>query len=359
MKFIDEALITVRSGDGGRGCVSFRRERFIPKGGPDGGDGGKGGDVIFTTASQKRTLYHLQYKKHYKAKNGQGGQGNQKTGRGGDDVIIDIPPGTLVSDADTGEIIKDFTQPDETFIIAHGGRGGQGNLRFKSSTNRVPRFAQPGEPGQTLNLKLDLKLLADVGIMGFPNAGKSTLISVISSAKPKVADYPFTTLIPNLGVVKTDMGEPFVVADIPGLIEGAHTGAGLGIQFLRHIERTSILIHLIDALDIDPDNPLSRYRAINSELARYSPALSEKPQVVVLNKMDMPGADVAAELFESAVKDSKEEIDFICISAVTGKDIDKLKIKIVQYLDLYQKSPVRENSFQENQDHENYPANLF
>jgi GTP-binding protein len=333
VKFIDEAIITVRSGDGGRGCVSFRRERFIPKGGPDGGDGGKGGDVIFTTSSQKRTLYHLQHKRHYKAQNGQGGQGSQRTGRSGNDLIIEIPPGTIVSNAETGEILKDFTQADESFIIAEGGRGGQGNTRFKSSTNRTPRFAQPGEPGITLNLKLDLKLLADVGIMGFPNAGKSTLISVISSARPKIADYPFTTLTPNLGVVKTDMGEPLVVAEIPGLIEGAHTGAGLGIQFLRHIERTRILVHLIDAADIDPDNPLSRYNAINTELLKYSESLAKKPQIVVLNKMDMPGADVAAELFEMAVKEKAgKKLEFICISAVTGRGIDDLKLKIVQQL---------------------------
>lgn len=343
MKFIDEAIITVRSGDGGSGCVSFRRERFIAKGGPDGGDGGKGGDVIFTTASQKRTLYHLQHKKHYKAKNGRHGLGSQKTGRGGEDIIIELPPGTLVSDHETGQIIKDFTCADQTFVIAQGGRGGQGNIRFKSSTNRSPRFAQPGEPGQTLTVKLDLKLLADVGLMGFPNAGKSTLISVISSAKPKIADYPFTTLTPNLGVVTPDWGEPFVVADIPGLIEGAHTGAGLGIQFLRHIERTGVLIHLIDAADIDPDNPLSRYRAINSELIKYSKTLSEKSQLVVLNKMDLPGADVAAELFEMAVEDLKEQIDFICISAATGQGVDKLKSKIVKYLDLYREKLAQED----------------
>ncbi len=240
MKFFDEAFITVQSGNGGRGCVSFRREKFIPRGGPDGGDGGKGGDVILKSTSHRRTLYQFRYRREFKAKNGGHGQGRQKTGKNSDDLIIEIPPGTLVKDAETNDIIKDFTQPGESFIIAKGGRGGRGNTRFKTSTHRTPRFAQPGESGQFLKLKLELKLIADVGLIGLPNAGKSTLISVISSATPKIADYPFTTLTPNLGVVQTGWGKPFVVADIPGLIKGAHKGVGLGMRFLRHIERTHI-----------------------------------------------------------------------------------------------------------------------
>ncbi|GBC59326.1 GTPase CgtA [Desulfonema ishimotonii] len=329
MKFIDEATITVQSGNGGRGCVSFRRERFIPKGGPNGGDGGNGGNVILKASPRKRTLYQFRFKRLFRAENGRGGEGSQRTGRNGGDIVLEIPPGTLVSDAETGELLRDFTVVGETFVIASGGRGGLGNVRFKSSTNRTPRYAQPGEPGQTRTLKMELKLLADVGLMGFPNAGKSTLISVISSARPKIADYPFTTLTPNLGVVQTDWGEPFAVADIPGLIEGAHTGAGLGIQFLRHIERTRVLVHLIDATEIDPDAPLSRYKAINTELSRYSEKLAEKSQLVVLNKMDLPGADVAAELFQMAAGN----MEFMTISAATGQGIQALKARIVQLLD--------------------------
>lgn len=329
MKFLDEAFITVQSGDGGRGCVSFRREKFIPRGGPDGGDGGKGGDVIFKSSSHRRTLYPFRFKRQLKAQNGFYGQGKRKTGKKGDDLIIEIPPGTLIIDQDTNELIKDFTQPGEVYIIAEGGRGGQGNSRFKSSTHRAPRFAQPGEPGHFLKLKLELKLLADVGLIGLPNAGKSTLISVISSATPKIADYPFTTLTPTLGVVQAGWGEPFVVADIPGLIEGAHKGVGLGTRFLRHIERTRVLVHLIDISTIDPQNPLAEYETINRELANYSAQLMEKPQLVVLNKMDLPGTKEAARAFQAAVKDR----EMLQISAVTRKGVDNLTSMMIKYLE--------------------------
>ena len=328
MKFIDEVFITVQSGDGGRGCVSFRREKFVPRGGPDGGDGGKGGDVILQSTSRRRTLYPFRFRRQFKAKNGVHGQGKRKTGKNGVDLIIEIPPGTLVSDAETNDLLKDFTLPGETFIVAKGGRGGQGNSRFKSSTQRAPRFAQPGESGQYLKLKLELKLLADVGIIGLPNAGKSTLISVISSATPKIADYPFTTLNPTLGVVQPDQDESFVVADIPGLIEGAHKGAGLGIRFLRHIERTRILIHLVDASVIDPQNPLANYETINRELACYNPLLTEKPQILVLNKMDIPGTEHIPEIIQEAVTDRP----VMMISAAARKGIEALKLKIVEYL---------------------------
>jgi len=329
VKFIDEATVTVQSGNGGRGCVSFRREKFIPLGGPDGGDGGDGGSVIFVASLRKRTLYHFRYQKVFKAQNGGYGQGKQKTGKKGDNVVIEIPPGTLVTDVGTQEVIKDFVEPGDTLVIAKGGRGGQGNLRFKTSTNRAPRFAQPGESGQTLILNLELKLLADVGIVGLPNAGKSTLISVISSAKPKIAEYPFTTITPNLGVVKPGQGEPFVVADIPGLIEGAHTGIGLGIQFLKHIERTRILVHLIDAAAIDPAAPLHAYDIINTELLKYSQLLAEKPQIVVLNKLDVPGAEVGAQRFRDALKDKP----VLSVSAATRHGIDTLLSQIVLMLD--------------------------
>ena len=329
MKFIDEVFITVQSGDGGRGCVSFRREKFIPHGGPDGGDGGKGGDVILQSTSRRRTLYPFRFRRQFKAKNGVPGQGKQKTGKTAEDIIIEIPPGTLVSDAETNSLLKDFTQPGETYVVAKGGRGGQGNSRFKTSTRRTPRFAQPGESGQFLKLKLELKLLADVGIIGLPNAGKSTLISVISSATPKIADYPFTTLNPILGVVQPDQEEAFVVADIPGLIEGAHEGAGLGIRFLRHIERTRVLIHLLDASTIDPQNPLASYEIINGELAQYNPLLTEKPQIVVLNKMDIPGTEQVAKIIQTAIEDRQ----VLMISAATRKGIELLKLKLVEILD--------------------------
>ncbi|MEW6670876.1 MAG: GTPase ObgE [Thermodesulfobacteriota bacterium] len=329
MKFIDEVTITVQSGNGGRGCVSFRRERFIPRGGPDGGDGGDGGSVILRSTDRKRTLYHFQFKRSFNAKNGSGGEGSQKTGKNGSDLIIEVPPGTLVSDIATGQVIKDFLQADETFVAAKGGRGGRGNMRFKSSTNRAPRYAQPGEPGQTLTLKLELKLLADVGIIGLPNAGKSTLVGAITSAKPKTGAYPFTTLTPTLGVVKFDRREPFVVADIPGLIEGAHSGAGLGTRFLRHIERTHILVHLIDASGIDPSDPFKGYDTINRELAQYNKALVEKPQLLVLNKIDVPGSRELCQKFLTAAAGA----NVLLISAVTGEGLNELKKRLLQLLD--------------------------
>jgi GTP-binding protein len=330
VKFIDEAIITVRSGDGGNGCLSFRREKYVPLGGPDGGDGGKGGDVSLVSSQDRRTLYPFRFKHEFTAPRGGGGQGRQRTGKSGGDLVIEVPPGTIVRDAETGDIIKDFCLPGESFIIARGGRGGKGNTHFKSSTHRTPRFAQPGEAGEVKRLKLELKLLADVGIIGLPNAGKSTLISVISSARPKIADYPFTTLVPNLGVVKAGDREPFVVADIPGLIAGAHAGAGLGIRFLRHIERTRMLVHLIDASAIDPEKPLEAYTAINTELSSYSPDLARKPQIIALNKLDLPGTEERARAFKAALK---KRTRIHLISAATVKGVDQLLAQISNRLD--------------------------
>jgi len=330
VKFIDEAIITVRSGDGGNGCLSFRREKYVPLGGPDGGDGGKGGDVTLVSSQDRRTLYPFRFKHEFTAPRGGGGEGRQRTGKNGSDIVIEVPPGTIVRDAETGDIIKDFCLPGESFTVARGGRGGKGNTHFKSSTHRTPRFAQPGEAGEVKQLKLELKLLADVGIIGFPNAGKSTLISVISAARPKIADYPFTTLVPNLGVVKAGDREPFVVADIPGLIAGAHTGAGLGIHFLRHIERTRMLVHLIDASAIDPEKPLEAYAAINTELSSYSPDLARKPQIIALNKLDLPGTEERARAFKAALK---KRTKLYLISAATVKGVDQLLAQISNRLD--------------------------
>jgi GTP-binding protein len=331
VKFIDEAVITVQSGDGGNGCASFRRERFVPRGGPDGGDGGKGGDVILHSTSRRRTLYPFQFKRQFKAQKGGHGQGKQKTGKSGSDLVIEIPPGTLVRDAESNDLLHDFTDSGQNFIVLKGGRGGKGNLHFRSSTHRTPRFAQPGESGNILKLKLELKLLADVGIMGLPNAGKSTLISAMSSATPKIGSYPFTTLTPNLGVVQTDWAEPFVVADIPGLIAGAHQGAGLGVRFLKHIERTRILIHLIDASLILPQQPLDDYETINNELAQYSQGLAQKPQILVLNKLDLPGAEEKAEIFQSAL-DNIVDQDVLLISATKRTGITRLISKLLDVL---------------------------
>jgi GTPase len=329
VKFIDETVITVESGNGGRGCVSFRREAHVPRGGPDGGDGGRGGSVILSATSRHNSLYPFRFKRHFKAKNGGHGSGKQKTGKNGEDVIIEIPPGTLVLDADTGTLLKDFDKTGEAFTVANGGIGGLGNRRFKSSTHRAPRFAQPGTPGEAITLKLELKLIADVGIIGLPNAGKSTLIQAVSSAHPKIGDYPFTTLVPNLGVVETKWGHPFVMADIPGLIEGAHKGAGLGIRFLRHIERTRILIHLVDGAAIDCMDPLSAYHTINRELSGYNPALEKKPQIVVINKQDLPGVDQTIACFMEAAK----ETPVFCISALTGQGVQDVLSEIRTLLD--------------------------
>jgi len=331
VKFIDEALIHVSAGNGGPGCVSFRREKYIPKGGPDGGDGGKGGDIIIRTASRRRTLQQFRYKRHFKASNGGPGQGKQKTGKGGEDIVIEVPPGTIVRQAESKTLIKDFIRAGESFVVAKGGAGGRGNRRFATSTRQAPRYAQPGLPGETLSLQLELKLLADVGIIGYPNAGKSTLISRISAARPKIADYPFTTLTPSLGVVTPKSGESFVVADIPGLIDGAHKGAGLGDKFLRHVERTHILLHLIDASEIDPQSPFRGYYAINRELAGYQVKLSDKPQLLVLNKTDLPEGQKGAEHFMAGFT----EHPVMTLSAFTGENVAALIEKLNELINVH------------------------
>ncbi len=331
MKFVDEAHIVIQAGDGGRGCVSFRREKYVPKGGPDGGAGGKGGDIVFRSASGLNTLYGFNFKRHFKAGRGAHGRGKNQTGKGGDDLLIEVPRGTIIKDAEDGTILKDFLEDGESFVAAYGGRGGRGNHHFVSATNQAPRFAQPGEPGQVRTLKLELKLLADVGVIGLPNAGKSTLIGTLSSAHPKIADYPFTTLTPTLGVVEPENAEPFVIADIPGLIEGAHLGVGLGIRFLKHVERTGILVHLIDLSAVPADDPLRPLRVVNHELRMFNPRLAEKRQVIALNKADLPVAAAMADRIWACFK--AENPDTWVISALTGEGISPLKVHLAELVE--------------------------
>src|SRR5262245_43675577 len=331
MKFIDETKIRVIAGDGGPGCVSFHRAKFVRRGPADGGNGGHGGDVVALADSQLTTLLDLRYRKECKASPGKGGADADRHGRRGDDYVLKVPVGTIIRDTATGELIADLKIAGERSIIAAGGRGGKGNAHFASSTNRSPRFAQPGEPGEDRELEIELRLLADVGIIGLPNAGKSTLISVISAVRPKIADYPFTTLVPNLGVVSYGEGKSFVVADIPGLIEGAHMGHGLGDKFLRHVMRTRLLIHLLDASQLDEKDPLAPLRAINHELAMFDPELGEKPQIVVANKIDLPeGREKAQRLAKKLPKASRP---LHKISAATTEGVAQLVQKVGQTLD--------------------------
>ena len=287
MKFVDEAIIHVQAGNGGNGCISFRREKFIPFGGPDGGDGGSGGSVWLVADEGLNTLIDFRHQRSFKAQRGQNGMGSDMYGKGGDDTTIRVPVGTVVTNVDTDEVIGDLTAHGQRLLVAQGGKGGLGNIHFKSSVNRAPRKATPGTPGDVRELKLELKLLADVGLLGFPNAGKSTFIRAVSAATPRVADYPFTTLHPNLGVVSLGTDQSFVIADIPGLIEGAADGAGLGIQFLRHVSRTRLLLHMVDIAPIDGSDPAEQVRAIEQELSRFDPELLERPRWLVLNKADV------------------------------------------------------------------------
>jgi len=322
MLFIDEVIITVKAGDGGNGCLAFRREKFVPRGGPSGGDGGRGGDVVMVATEHHNTLLHFRFNPEHKAQRGRHGEGSDKTGHNGHSVELATPVGTVVYDAETGELLHDFTTPGDRFIVAKGGRGGRGNARFATSTHQTPTEHEDGKPGEERRLRLELKLLADVGLVGFPNAGKSTLISRISAAKPKIADYPFTTLVPNLGVVSTDDQRTFVVADIPGLIEGAHEGHGLGIQFLRHVERTRLLAHLVDVSGTGRD-PVHDFEVILAELASFSDDLAAKPMIVVATKLDAAQDPKRVAALQRLAR--KRGMPFFKISSVTGAGIPELK----------------------------------
>jgi len=322
MKFVDEVRIHVKAGDGGNGCVSFRRERFVPKGGPDGGDGGKGGDLILQADAQLTTLLDLTYPQQFLARKGTHGKGKNQTGRSGEDLIIRVPVGTLVRDDQAGDVLQDFVFDRQRFVAAKGGRGGRGNTRFATAIGRAPRHAEKGEKGEERWLRLELKLLADVGLIGYPNVGKSTLLSKISSARPRIADYPFTTLVPNLGVVDREGHPPFVVADIPGLIQGASKGAGLGLTFLRHVERTRLLIHLLDVSEEPPRSPVKDFQALNQELNAYHPSINEKAQIVALNKIDIPSVRERALNIERQFEEMGYRL--YVISGKTGEGVEGL-----------------------------------
>jgi GTP-binding protein len=331
--FVDEAHIWVKAGDGGNGCLAFRREKYVPRGGPSGGDGGDGGDVIFEATSQENTLLRFRYDREFRAERGRHGEGSKRHGRSGEDTVLLVPTGTVVFDEETGQVLADLAEPGQRLVAAHGGRGGRGNAHFAKPWHRAPREFEHGKPGDERRLRLELKMLADVGLVGFPNAGKSTLISRISAARPKIADYPFTTLAPNLGVVSADgtpWGATFVVADLPGLIEGAHKGAGLGMRFLRHIERTRLLAHLVDVSEANPRDPVRDFEIILGELASFSAELAAKPMIVVATKLDAATSPEKLEKLRQFA--AARHLPFHAISAATGEGIPELVRGIAQAL---------------------------
>lgn len=333
MKFVDEAVITVKAGDGGNGCASFRREKYVEFGGPDGGDGGDGGSVFLQAEKSLTTLSDFRHKRFYEAERGENGASRNMTGRKGEDIIIPVPIGTLIYDEETNEIIGDLTKDEDRVMVAQGGFHGLGNLRYKSSVNRAPRQTKPGSEGDLRPLRLEMKVLADVGLLGLPNAGKSSLITNLSSAKPRVADYPFTTLYPNLGVVRIDVNQSFVIADIPGLIEGAAEGAGLGIQFLKHLSRTSLLLHLVDVAPMDQADPVKSVHVLEKELEKFSDELKERERWLVINKVDL----LPFNSIDKTIANIVERLDWkgpvFAISAATGMGTKELANKIMQYLD--------------------------
>ncbi len=333
--FIDQAKIFVKAGDGGNGMVAFRREKYTPDGGPAGGDGGRGGDVVFVVDEGLHTLMDFRYNRHFKATKGENGMSKGMHGRGADDLVIPVPPGTVIKNEDTNEVLADLVEEGQKVIVAKGGRGGRGNSRFASSRNPAPNIAENGEPGSELNIILELKLLADVGLVGFPSAGKSTFLSVVTAAKPKIASYPFTTLTPNIGVVALDDGRSFVIGDMPGIIEGAAEGIGLGLQFLRHIERTKVLLHLIDMSGLDGRNPYEDFETILMELEKHDPALMKKPQIIIANKMDMPSSADLLEEFKEKLAKSDKEYEIYEISALRRQGLNEVLYRAIELLENY------------------------
>lgn len=335
--FVDQVKVYVKGGDGGNGMVAFRREKYVAMGGPAGGDGGKGADVVFQVDEGLRTLMDFRYQRHFKAYRGEHGMSKSKHGKGADDLVVKVPPGTVVKDLVTEEVIADLVEHEQKAVVARGGRGGRGNVRFATPANPAPEMAENGEPGQERDVVLELKILADVGLVGFPSVGKSTLLSVVSAAKPKIAEYHFTTIVPNLGVVETEDGRSFVMADLPGLIEGAHQGVGLGHQFLRHIERTRVIVHVIDMSGMEGRDPFEDFQTINQELERYNLRLLERPQIIVANKMDMPEAEENLAIFRTKLK---EEYPIYPISALTRNGIRDLLFEVANQLETTPEFPL-------------------
>lgn len=336
--FVDEAIVELFAGDGGNGCKAFRREKCVPLGGPFGGNGGKGSNIIFKVDVGLNTLLDFKYKRKIKGDRGENGLGKGKHGKGAEDIIVMVPLGTVITDMETDLIIADLTKPDDEVIVAYGGRGGRGNIAFATRTNPAPDFAENGEPGEYRKVKLELKLIADVGLVGMPSVGKSTFISKVSASKPKIADYPFTTLKPNLGVVRVSDGRSFVLADLPGLIEGASLGHGLGIQFLKHVERTRVIVHIVDMSEYSGRDPFEDYTIINNELKQFNEKILNKPQIVIANKMDMPGSKENLEKFKSKI-----DVPVYEISAITGEGLDVILLKVADMLDKIEKTNLYED----------------
>lgn len=334
--FIDQAKIYVKGGDGGDGMVAFRREKFVPDGGPAGGDGGRGGNIVFVVDEGMHTLMDFQYNRHFKAEKGENGMSKSMHGRGAEDRFIPVPPGMVIRNADTNQVIADLTEHEQQVIVAKGGRGGRGNIRFASSRNPAPNISENGEPGEELNLILELKLIADVGLVGFPSAGKSTFLSVVTAAKPKIANYPFTTLTPNIGVVGLEDGRSFVIGDMPGIIEGAAEGVGLGLQFLRHIERTKVLLHILDMSGIEGREPFDDYQTIKKELESYDMNLLNKPQLIIANKMDMPDSEENLKSFIEQMDAIGEEYELYEISALRKEGLNKVLYRTIELLEAYE-----------------------
>lgn len=340
--FVDKAKVYVKGGDGGDGLISFRREKYVPEGGPAGGDGGKGGDVIFRVDEGLRTLMDFRYQKHFKAKRGEKGRNKSQHGANAESMIVRIPPGTILTDDDTGEVIGDLTRHGQQVVVARGGRGGRGNIRFATPNNPAPELAENGEEGEERYVTMELKVMADVGLVGFPSVGKSTLLSVVSAAQPKIGAYHFTTITPNLGMVEVGDGRNFVMADLPGLIEGAHEGVGLGHEFLRHVERTRVIIHVVDMAGTEGRDPFEDWQKINDEIRLYNPALIERPQIVAANKMDMPEAEEYLAVFKEKVKEIRPDIEVMPISSLTRQGIQELLYRTIDVLESIPDEPAIE-----------------